>query len=80
MNASLRWRAYGADDGIEMRAEAVVQIDLNEQVEEQCGLHKRISENIGLSWMEAYVCAFFHTKFTFWGEPRAETSFPRNLQ
>jgi hypothetical protein len=29
------------------------------------------------------VCALFHTKFTFWGEPRAETchkSFPRNLQ
>jgi hypothetical protein len=29
------------------------------------------------------VCTFFHTKFTFWGEPRAETcpkSFPRNLQ
>ena len=29
----------------------------------------------------AGVCAFFHTKFTFWGEPRAETcpkSFPRN--
>jgi hypothetical protein len=29
------------------------------------------------------VCAFFHTKFMLWGEPRAETcpkSFPRNLQ
>jgi hypothetical protein len=29
------------------------------------------------------VCASFHTKFTFWGEPRAETcskSFSRNLQ
>ena len=33
----LTWRVYGADGGIEMPAEAVVQIDLSGQGEEQCG-------------------------------------------
>jgi hypothetical protein len=36
MNARLRWRAYGADDGIELRAEAIVLIDVDGQGEEQC--------------------------------------------
>jgi hypothetical protein len=45
---------YATNDGIEMRAEATGQIDVDGQGKEQRRRHKRISEDIGLSWIEAY--------------------------
>jgi phospholipase A2 len=45
------------------------------------GLFDCVTYTAGVSG--SCVCAFFHIKFTFWGEPRAETclkSFSRNLQ